>query len=149
MNSWVYWELFIIYVHSQVSFQTCMHHKTKVQSPRCHRLCQKVGFRSSLHEPTIHTCHTQQPPLINYTAWKQHTIALQYAHTCVRMYAHIHMHTQWTCLVHTLKQTQNRYLLSEVLTIRVGLCTWGIHRDRMRSTYCTIQECVLNQVLLY
>ena len=22
-----------------------------------------------------------------------------------------------------------------VLTIRVGLCTWGIHRDRMRSTY--------------
>ena len=39
-------------------------------------------------------------------------------------------------------QRQNEeYLLSEgnvlnqVLTIRVGLCTGGIHRDRMRSTY--------------
>ena len=40
-----------------------------------------------------------------------------------------------TCLVRTLKGTHNQYLLSEVLTIRVGLCTRGIHGDRMRSTY--------------
>ena len=37
--------------------------------------------------------------------------------------------------VHTSKGTQYQYLLSEVLTIRVGLCIWGIHRDGMRSTY--------------
>ena len=35
----------------------------------------------------------------------------------------------------TLKGTQNQYLLSGVLAIWVGLCTRGIHRDRMRSTY--------------
>ena len=27
------------------------------------------------------------------------------------------------------------YELNQVLTIRVGLCTRGIHRDKMRSTY--------------
>ena len=40
-----------------------------------------------------------------------------------------------TCSVHTSKGTQNQYILSEVFAIRVGLCTCGIHRDRMRSTY--------------
>ena len=27
------------------------------------------------------------------------------------------------------------YILNQVLPIRVGLCTCGIHSDRMRSTY--------------
>ena len=41
-----------------------------------------------------------------------------------------------TCLGSTyFKGTQNQYLSSEVLAIRVGLCTSGEHRDRMRSTY--------------
>ena len=65
--------------------------------------------------------------------------------------------------------TVQEYVLNQILTIRVGLCTWGIHRDRTRSTYhpgvCTKpgtyyqgwfmymrytqghQEYVLNQVL--
>ena len=34
-----------------------------------------------------------------------------------------------TCLVHALKETQNQYLFSEVLTIRVGLCTLGIYTE--------------------
>ena len=37
--------------------------------------------------------------------------------------------TEWGVL------TNQEYVLNQVLTIRVGLCTWGIHRDRMRSTY--------------
>ena len=31
--------------------------------------------------------------------------------------------------------SRSMYVLNQVLTIRVGLCTWGIYRDRMRSTY--------------
>ena len=46
------------------------------------------------------------------------------------VYVHeVYTGTEWGVL------TIQKYVLNQVLTIRVGLCTWGIHRDRMRSTY--------------
>ena len=46
------------------------------------------------------------------------------------LYIHgVYTGTEWRVL------TIQEYELNLVLIIRVGLCTWGIHSDRMRSTY--------------
>ena len=47
------------------------------------------------------------------------------------VYVHeVYTGTEW--VVPTIQEC----VLNQLLTIRVGLYTWGIHRDRMRSSYC-------------
>ena len=54
------------------------------------------------------------------------------------IYTYVRTYIQWNLLTTYLKVDTESVLIirsTYVHTIWVGLCTWGIHRDRMRSTY--------------